>query len=132
MVPGLIKYLSSRRPPPLADAPPELDDLLSRAWAPDPSSRPDAADFSDGLAEALVAVHGPRLASLSLGDERRRARATDFEMGAQGTSLSRSSSRSWSRSSATSGDGLRILRWTAKLLALKPMRNPYSKLFREL
>ena len=44
------------RPPPLADAPPELDDLLSRAWAPDPSSRPDAADFSDGLAEALVAV----------------------------------------------------------------------------
>ena len=31
-------------------------DALSRAWAPDPSSRPDAADFSDGLAEALVAV----------------------------------------------------------------------------
>ena len=51
------KVLGGRlRPPPLADAPPELDDLLSRAWAPDPSSRPDAADFSDSLAEALVAV----------------------------------------------------------------------------
>ena len=35
---------------------PHSTDLLSRAWAPDPSSRPDAADFSDGLAEALVAV----------------------------------------------------------------------------
>ena len=51
------KVIGARlRPPPLADAPPELYDLLSRAGAPDPSSRPDAADFSDGLAEALVAV----------------------------------------------------------------------------
>ena len=33
-------------PAALADAPPELDDLLSRAWAPHPSSRPDAADLS--------------------------------------------------------------------------------------